>query len=331
LIIKIARSLDLVDAGDYADLSAPVASAGSSVDKPKIDISVFHSAMHHASGDIRIDVLGILCESKRSTTPVATTEFQLLMQFLPLNMNSVVPDFRQRMYSHLAKFLARIHGNCYVLAREVARLHTPVGKNGLSQDEVEAMVLEREAKVAETKAFLEWFLDHLFSSIYPGASFQRVSTSLRLLGVMIKIFGIDSTPLPSGSKPGDVSRFPFQLPIASARNIKILLSCLLNPFDHCREQALEILMNFKAPFTGFDSRESVDSLVRWGLDCVKSTRADDSDSGGLVLKTVFVKYAVELGWDIQLFYNGSDDHSQVNLTKETGNTAGTNIFFVTHH
>ncbi|KAG0232556.1 putative death-receptor fusion protein-domain-containing protein [Mortierella sp. GBAus27b] len=318
LIIKIARSLDLVDASHYIDLSTTPTET-SSTDTPKIDIAVLRSAMYHASGDIRIDVLGILCESRRSTTPVATIEFQLLMQLLPLNLNSVVPDFRQRLYSHLAKFLARVHGNCYVLAREIARLHTPVGKNGLSQDEVDSMILEREAKVAETKAFLEWLLSHLFSSIYPGASFQRVSTCLRLLGVMIKTFGVDATPLPSGSKPGDVSRFPFQLPIASTRNIKTLLSCLQNPFDHCREQALEILMNFKAPFEGYDSKDSVDNLVLWGLECVKSTRADESDSGGLVLKTVFVKYAVELGWDIQLPYEKPDDPSS--LAKETGNPA----------
>ncbi|KAG0305784.1 hypothetical protein BGZ98_003575 [Dissophora globulifera] len=320
LAIKVARSLDLIDASNYAYQSSGDISI-SNVDKPKIDIAILHSAMYHASGDIRIDVLGILCESRRSTTPVASIEYELLMQFLPLNLNSVVPDFRQKLYSHLAKFLARVRGNCYVLAREVARLHTPVGKKNLTETDVQSMISEREAKIAETKRFLEWLLHHIFSSIYPGASFQRVSTSLRLLGVMIKTFGIDSTPLPPGSKPGDVSRFPFQLAIASEEHTKILLACLLNPFDHCREQAFEVLLTFKAPFTGYESKESVDGLVRWGLDWIKSTRAGESDSGGLVLKTIFIKYAIELGWDIRLPNNESGDISSVNLAKETGNPA----------
>ncbi|KAI8598191.1 putative death-receptor fusion protein-domain-containing protein [Dissophora ornata] len=320
LAIKVARSLDLVDASNYADLSSGVSDARGP-NMRQIDISVLHSAMYHASGDIRIDVLGILCESRRSTTPVASIEYELLMQFLPLNLNSVVPDFRQKLYSHLAKFLARVRGNCYVLAREIAKLHTPVGKKNLTEADVAVMTSEREAKVAETKAFLEWLLDHIFSSIYPGASFQRVSTSLRLLGVMIKTFGIESTPLPPGSKPGDISRFPFQLPIANEEHTKVLLSCLLNPFDHCREQALEILMEFKAPFAGYGSKESVDGMVRWGLDWLKSTRAGESDSGGLVMKTVFVKYAIELGWDIQLPYDESGDLSGVKFAKETGNPA----------
>ncbi|KAF9103900.1 hypothetical protein BGX27_010317 [Mortierella sp. AM989] len=320
LAIKTARSLDLVDASNYTDL--PITSTSTlNSEKPKIDISVLHSAMYHASSDIRIDVLGILCESRRSTTPVATIEYELLKQFLPLNLNSVVPDFRQKLYSHIAKFLARVRGNCYVLAREIARFHTPVGKKNLTQEQVDAMISEREAKVAETKAFLEWLLDHIFSSIYPGASFQRVSTSLRLLGVMIKTFGIESTPLPPGSKPGDISRFPFQLPIANEEHTKILLACLLNPFDHCREQALEILMTFKAPFAGYETKESVDGLVRWGLDWLKSTRAGESDSGGLVMKTIFVKYAIELGWDIQLPYVDSGDLAGMVFTKETGNPA----------
>ncbi|KAG0369393.1 hypothetical protein BGZ54_010051 [Gamsiella multidivaricata] len=322
LAIKIARSLDLVDASNYAQLSSATTGAiDSDSDMPKIDISILHSAMYNVSGDIRIDVLGILCESRRSTTAVASVEYELLMQFLPLNLNSVVPDFRQKLYSHLAKFLTRVRGNCYVLTREIARLHTPVGQKNLTQADVAAMISEREAKVAETKAFLEWLLDLIFSSIYPGASFQRVSTSLRLLSVMIKTFGIESTPLPPGSKPDDVSRFPFQLPFANEKHTKVLLGCLSNPFDHCREQALEVLMTFKAPFSGYTSIESVDGLIRWGLDWLKSTRAGESDSGGLVLKTVFVKYAIELNWDIQLPYEDSSDLRNVHFAKETKNPA----------
>lgn len=317
LTIKIARSLDLVDASNYADLALSSASGNSA--KSKIDISILRSAMHHASSDIRIDVLGILCESRRSTTPVASVEYELLKQFLPLNLNSVVPDFRQKLYSHLAKFLFRVRGNCYVLAREIARLHTSVGKKNLSEKDAAAMINEREIKVGETKSFLEWLLEHIFSSMYPGASFQRVSTSLRLLGMIIKTFGIETTPLPPGSKPNEISRFPFQLPIASEEHTKILLGCLLNPFDHCRSQALEILMSFKAPFTGYSSKESVDGLVRWGLDWLKSTRAGESDSGGLVLQTIFVKYAIELGWDIELPH---ERLASVAFAKETDNPAG---------
>lgn len=325
LSIKIARSLDLVDASNYADPSAIVTN---NPDKPKIDISVLHSAMHHASADIRIDVLGILCESRKSTTPVASMEYELLKKFLPLNLNAVVPDFRQKLYSHLAKFLFRVRGNCYVLAREIARLHTSVGKKNLSEEDANIMIQERKAKVAETKAFLEWLLDHIFSSIYPGSSFQRVSTSLRLLGVMIKTFGIKTTPLPPGSKPNEISRFPFQLPIASQDHTKILLGCLLNPFDHCREQALEILMNFDAPFEGYNTKGSVDGLIRWGLDWLKSTRAGESDSGGLVLKIIFVKYAIELGWDIDLPYDGSEELKDVKFAAYTGNPAGMKPLFL---
>ena len=321
LSIKTARSLDLIDASHYSKTSTTGAHSRGAFERT-INISTLHAAMHNASGDIRIDVMGILCESRKSTTPVALIEYELLMQFLPLNLNSVTPDFRQKLYSHLAKFLFRVRGNCYVLTREIARLHTPMGQKNLTPEDVAAMIQEREVKVAETKSFLEWLLNHCFSSIYPGASFQRVSTSLRLLGMMIKTFGIESTPLPPGSKPGEISRFPFQLPIANEEHTKILLGCLLNPFDHCREQAFEILVAFKAPFTGYQSKEAVDGLVRWGLDWLKSTRAGESDSGGLVLKTIFVKYAIELGWDVQLPYDGSVDLTNVKLAKDTGVPAG---------
>ncbi|KAF9585910.1 hypothetical protein BGW38_000100, partial [Lunasporangiospora selenospora] len=315
--IKTARSLDLVDSNHYKDVGKQ-SSSTKRLQQGHIDISVFHSAMHHASADVRIDVLGILCESKRSTTPVSSVEFQLLKQYLPLNMNSVVPDFRQRLYAHMAKFLLRIRGNIYVLAREVTRLNTPVGQKNLTPEQIEAQIKERQDKITETRSFLEWLLEHIFSSLYPGSSFQRVATNLRLLGVIIKTFGIETTPLPSGAKADEISRFPFQLPIATKEHVKTLLISLLDPYDQCREQTFDILSQFRAPFAGYDTKEKVDKLVRWGLDWLTSTRAGESDSGGLVLKIVFVKYAVELGWDIQIPY---EETSGLVTSPETGNPA----------
>ncbi|KAF9158992.1 hypothetical protein DFQ26_007031 [Actinomortierella ambigua] len=297
LSIKTARSLDLVSSEDYASQDGPQ-SAGSS--SAKIDIDILTKAMFHQSDDIRIDVLGILCESRRPTAPVNTIEFELLQKFLPLNMNVVVPDFRQKMCTSLAKLLSRVRSNVYNLSRDIKRVQASLAKKTLNEADGAALIHDCETRVEEAKSFLHWLLDHLFLSIYPGASYQRVSTSLRLLGILIKMFGIDSTPLPTGAKAGETVEFPFQLPIASAEHISTLLTCLTHPFDHCREQSLEILMSIRAPFSGYSTLDEVSKLVRWGLNRVESTRAGVSDSGGLILKVVFVKYAIELGWDIPL-------------------------------
>ncbi|KAF9976771.1 hypothetical protein BGZ73_007906 [Actinomortierella ambigua] len=347
LSIKTARSLDLVGAEDYAAQDGAQATGPSSA---KVDIDILKKAMFHQSDDIRIDVLGILCESRRPTAPVSTIEFQLLQQFLPLNMNVVVPDFRQKMCTSLAKFLSRVRSNVYNLTRDIKRVHTSLAKKTLNEDDGAALLHEAESKVEEAKSFLHWLLDHLFLSIYPGASYQRVSTSLRLLGILIKTFGIDSTPLPTGAKAGETVEFPFQLPIASAKHIATLLTCLTHPFDHCREQSLEILMSIKAPFSGYSTLDEVSKLVRWGLNRVESTRAGVSDSGGLILKVVFVKYAIELGWDIPLPTRSSSVHGTVatphdltgvpavdfvkrlqNMFREQMDIADSNLLEAAHH
>ncbi|KAG0244170.1 hypothetical protein BGW41_000157 [Actinomortierella wolfii] len=305
LAIKTARSLDLVSAEDYASKDS---SQLASPSRAKIDIDILTKAMFHQSDDIRIDVLGILCESRRPTAPVNIVEYRLLQQFLPLNMNVVVPDFRQKMCTSLAKFLSRVRSNVYNLARDIKRVHASLAKKTLNEANGAALLQEYETKIEEAKSFLHWMLDHLFLSIYPGASYQRVSTSLRLLGILIKTFGIESTPLPPGAKAGETAEFPFQLPIASAEHISTLLICLTHPFDHCREQSLEILLSIKAPFSGYTTLDEVSKLVQWGMTRVESTRAGVSDSGGLILKVVFVKYAIELGWDIPLPSRGSSDN-----------------------
>lgn len=229
-------------------------------------------------------------------------EIDLLRAFLPLNMNCTSPDFRQKFSGHITKFFTRLRGSIFAQYRNYQSRLAYVRKNaGNSEANVQAAQAEADA-IKETidyaHHFLLWLGEHIAASLYPGSSYQRVSTALRLMSLLIKIFGVDCTPVPEGF--AKAAEFPFQLHIATSRNVKLLLDCLADPFDGNRAQAYEILMAFTSPLPGYEAEGEVQRLLWWALRKVTSTRAGESESGAIVFRLIFAKYVVGLGFDLEV-------------------------------
>lgn len=55
---------------------------------------------------IRLNALGLLCDSPRTTEPVTEIDLQLLQLFIPPNMNNQAPSFRQQAEAHLKKVMS---------------------------------------------------------------------------------------------------------------------------------------------------------------------------------------------------------------------------------
>ena len=52
---------------------------------------------------MRIDALGLLCESKKTTNAPSEEELQLVLSFMEYNLNSQSPQFRQQMLTLFKK------------------------------------------------------------------------------------------------------------------------------------------------------------------------------------------------------------------------------------
>ncbi|RUS30332.1 hypothetical protein BC938DRAFT_479538 [Jimgerdemannia flammicorona] len=294
-VIKVGRSLDLIEGDSYANDELPT-------NPHQISIQTLLTAIHHVDPNLRIDTLGLICESRKSTAEVTRVEIDLLRAFLPLNMNCTSPDFRQKFSGHITKFFTRLRGSLFAQYRNYQSRLAYVQKNTQKpQENIQAAQAESvaiKATIDYAHNFLLWLVEHIAASLYPGSSYQRISTALRLLSLLIKIFGIDRTPAPEGF--AKAAEFPFQLPIATVRNVKLLLDCLTNPFDGNRMQAYEVLVAFPCPLPGFEEREEVQRLLWWALESVTSTRAGESDGGAIVFRLIFVKYVVGLGFDLDV-------------------------------
>ncbi|KAI9479552.1 putative death-receptor fusion protein-domain-containing protein [Zychaea mexicana] len=295
-LLKVGRSLDIVSADAYT-------LEKSSANAREISVDTLRVAIYHLDPQVRLDVLGLMCESRKAITPITKTELEILQEFIPLNMNCTSPEFRQTFCTHISRLLYRLRGIFYAQYRSYKSCTAYLHRLGSKVDPDDKKYVNARAEANEAldsmengKQFLYWLIKYIQTSLYPGASYQRVATALRLLSTLIKIFGVTELPVPVGF--GDQPDFPFQVPVGTPQLTKILIDTLMNPFDFNRVQAFDILSQFPNPLPGIEARQDAQHLLWWGLDNVVSTRAGESDSGAMVFRLIFTKYVKELGYDL---------------------------------
>jgi hypothetical protein len=257
--------------------------------------------MDHADTQVRADVLGLICESKKSGSYITKIECQLLEEFLPLNLNSTSPDFRQTLYSEITKFFTKLRGNLFAQYRKQLSLQkyaedeaTPIEKRQFAIQEMETL----QSHIEFSRLFLQRLIELCFASLYPGCSFQRSFSALRTITSFIKIFGITEVPTPEGFLGNPV--FPFPICIATEQHTKILIGGLMDPYDQNRMLAFNILMQLPSPLPGYEIQSDVQRLLLWGLEKVRSKRAGESDSGAMVLRLIFRMYIMTANMDLEV-------------------------------
>uniref|UniRef100_A0A3P8S9T9 tRNA (32-2'-O)-methyltransferase regulator THADA n=1 Tax=Amphiprion percula TaxID=161767 RepID=A0A3P8S9T9_AMPPE len=69
-----------------------------------VPLSLFQQALIHKHDQVRMDALGLVCESHRSTEVLTSKEMNLIRHFLLPNLNSQSPGIRQQTVSLMKKF-----------------------------------------------------------------------------------------------------------------------------------------------------------------------------------------------------------------------------------
>ncbi|RKP33478.1 hypothetical protein BJ085DRAFT_31590 [Dimargaris cristalligena] len=78
----------------------------------------FQAALHHQDNNVRLDLVGLLCEARKATQPITSLELTWLRALILANLNNTSSDFRQKFQGTLHRFLIRLRGNCYQWERE---------------------------------------------------------------------------------------------------------------------------------------------------------------------------------------------------------------------
>ena len=185
-----------------------------------------------------------------------------------------------------------------------------------------------------------WLVRTLLASSYPGAPYERKYMALDLLNAVAETWGMmtgdavsgggsSSTGYTMGKQYGSggggggggdedkekednqaidaaseaaavaLEASPY-LPCLGADCTTSLLGAAVDSWDKLRASAFSLLARHPAPLAGMETPDKLEARLRWALALLRSPRVRESDAAALLLRLLFRKYALDLGWDVRL-------------------------------
>uniref|UniRef100_A0A8C4W054 tRNA (32-2'-O)-methyltransferase regulator THADA n=1 Tax=Gopherus evgoodei TaxID=1825980 RepID=A0A8C4W054_9SAUR len=187
-----------------------------------LSIGCVKQGLVHQHNQVRVDALGLLCETHRSTEILTMEEMQLIQFFITYNLNSQSPAVRQQICSLLKKLFCRIQESSQVLYK--------LEQNKTKQELIkESAKWDHFATLQQYKDFMSSICDKLFEALFPGSSHPTRFSSLTILGSIAEIF---SAP------EGEV----FDFHKIDPTRVQMLIQCFASTFEEVKVLAFELLM-----------------------------------------------------------------------------------------
>eukprot|EP00731_Ephydatia_muelleri_P031202 Em0022g716a len=215
--------------------------------------AVLLTAMHHGDEQVQLSMLGLICESRRTTELPHPSALSLVLQFLHLNGSTQSTGFRYDIVTCIRKLLRRIRDGWYALLK----------------------LSENEHELQTYKGFLKNLMIQQFQALQPLSAFQRREISLLILNVMQETFTYDSVQTPS-------KMFVFTEAV-TIPCLHCLVFTLLDSYSANKSAALNIILKFpKAHVTLQD--DTFKMFVERFFELVRSPKATDCSSAAYLLK-----------------------------------------------
>nr|XP_057906277.1 thyroid adenoma-associated protein [Doryrhamphus excisus]XP_057906286.1 thyroid adenoma-associated protein [Doryrhamphus excisus] len=218
-----------------------------------VPLILLRQALIHKHDQVRMDALGLVCESNRSTEVLTSQEMDLIRHFLLPNLNSQSPGVRQQTISLFKKMLCRVKDSAQMLQKKQSQ-------------EREQEQRDRDLQTLSLyKEFLNWLCTTLFEVLLPGASFSKCLMSLHLLGELAQLFTFDVGP--DGFALGDVVTPTY------AQNV---LYCVASNFLEVKLLASTLLGKLPPSVVGLQEQARMCYVLQAALDLSTSTKPFDS-------------------------------------------------------
>ncbi|XP_042531416.1 thyroid adenoma-associated protein isoform X1 [Dipodomys spectabilis] len=221
----------------------------------------------HQHCQVRIDTLGLLCESNRSTEIVSTEEMQWIQFFLTYNLNSQSPGVRQQICSLLKKLFCRIQESSQVLYKLEQSKSKLEPENALTKE-------QPSVSLQQYKDFMSSICSSLFEALFPGSSYPTRFSALTILGSIADVFPVLEGHMQTVyqlSHDIDVSRF------------QTLMECFTSTFEEVKTLAFDLLMKLSVRAVQFQDSEKLQSLFQAALELSTSTKPYDCVTASYLL------------------------------------------------
>ncbi|XP_063474172.1 tRNA (32-2'-O)-methyltransferase regulator THADA isoform X8 [Symphalangus syndactylus] len=221
----------------------------------------------HQHCQVRIDTLGLLCESNRSTEIVSMEEMQWIQFFTTYNLNSQSPGVRQQICSLLKKLFCRIQESSQVLYKL---------ERSKSKREPENELTKQHPSVSlqQYKNFMSSICNSLFEALFPGSSYSTRFSALTILGSIAEVFHVPEGRIYTVyqlSHDIDVGRF------------QTLMECFTSTFEDVKILAFDLLMKLSKTAVHFQDSEKLQGLFQAALELSTSTKPYDCVTASYLL------------------------------------------------
>ncbi|XP_044515397.1 thyroid adenoma-associated protein [Gracilinanus agilis] len=222
----------------------------------------------HQHCQVRIDALGLLCESHRSTEIVSMEEMQLVQFFILYNLNNQSPGVRQQICSLLKKLFCRIQESSQVLYK----LEQSKSQQESVDDSTEK---DPSGMLQKYQDFMSSICNSLFEALFPGSSHATKFSALTILGSIAEIF-----PDPEGKAQ---TVFQLSQEINFSR-VETIMECFSSTFEEVKILAFDLLMKFPKTTVHFQDSLKLQALFRAAVDLSTSTKPYDCVTASYLLR-----------------------------------------------
>nr|XP_058134459.1 thyroid adenoma-associated protein isoform X3 [Dasypus novemcinctus] len=230
----------------------------------------------HQHSQVRVDTLGLLCESNRSTEIVSSEEMQLIEFFITYNLNTQSPGVRQQICSLLKKLFTRIQESSQVLYK-LEQSKSKYEPENESTDQHPSDSLE------QYKNFMSSISNSLFEALFPGSSYPTRFSVLTILGSIAEVF-----PVPEGR-----TRTVYQLSHdIDAGRFQTLMECFTSTFEDVKILAFDLLMKLPKTVIQFQDPEKLQGLFQAALELSISTKPYDCVTASYLLNFLICQDAL---------------------------------------
>ena len=133
--------------------------------------------------------------------------------------------------------------------------------------------------------------------------------AMELLNAIFEVWSLSPGINPSGMTCPVANDFsPYQAGLLSPEATLVVVGAIVDSWDKLRESAFRILVRYPTPLPGLESKISIERIIDWAKGLVCSPRVRESDAGALVLRLIFRKYVLDLGWTIDVHSVAVDTH-----------------------
>ncbi|KAE8600637.1 hypothetical protein XENTR_v10013341 [Xenopus tropicalis] len=247
----------------------------------KVSTTLIQQGLVHKHDQVRVDALGLLCESHWSTEVVSLDEMKLVLFCLQYNLNCQSPSIRQQLCYMLKKLFCRIHESSQVLYKQEQTKKLNIAKDVRN-------VGDSSLALQQYQEFMASVTNSLFESLFAGSSHPTRFSALTILGAIAEIFPVEEGSCQSVFHLG---------PAVQAQHVQALLECLSNTFEEVKVLAFVLLRKLTPCVLVSKDSARLHLLLQAAMDLSTSTKHFDCVTASYLLNFLMCQEALPVALD----------------------------------